>query len=431
MSDLSPILSLPLLQAAQAQKHITHNEALRLLDVLVQPAVASRSTATPPAFPSEGQRFILPAAPTGAWGGQAGAIAFYEQEAWVFLLPQPGWQAHVLDEAVTVTWNGTAWRSPAEAPAAFSQLGIGGATADATNRLAAASPATLLTHTGSGHQLKINKATATDTASLLFQTGWSGRAEMGTTGSDGFAIKTSANGSAWTTALQLAAGTGIATGSAVQSDALDTTAGRLMPVGAFGLGHHAAAVPGADWNNATISGAIFNSNTAANAPTAGIWYIGTYHANSAAYGVQYVTNLTGGQTWQRRMTNTIWSPWQETSAAVSGSNANGNWLRLADGTQICSADVPLAFSNGTTLAAVWTLPAAFSAIGAYSWVGQLRGRTASNVADGVSTAKLLGAQLHEVSHSASLISLRVSAPSSVFVAGESAMASLHAIGRWK
>ena len=32
MPDLSPILSLPLMQASQAQKHVTHNEALRLLD---------------------------------------------------------------------------------------------------------------------------------------------------------------------------------------------------------------------------------------------------------------------------------------------------------------------------------------------------------------------------------------------------------------
>ena len=36
MSDLSPILSLPLLQASQAQKHVTHNEALMQLDLLVQ-----------------------------------------------------------------------------------------------------------------------------------------------------------------------------------------------------------------------------------------------------------------------------------------------------------------------------------------------------------------------------------------------------------
>ena len=48
MSDLSPILSLPLLQASQAQKHVTHNEALMQLDLLVQLTVADRTRTTPP-----------------------------------------------------------------------------------------------------------------------------------------------------------------------------------------------------------------------------------------------------------------------------------------------------------------------------------------------------------------------------------------------
>lgn len=207
MSDISPILSLPLLQPAQAQKHVTHNEALRILDVLVQPVVASRQTLSPPVLPVEGERFILPPTAGGTWAGHAGTIAFFDQGAWAFLPPQPGWQAHVLDEDTTATWTGSAWVTPADAPATFPQLGVN-TTADVTNRLAVAAEATMLTHAGTGHQLKLNKATAGDTASLLFQTGWSGRAEMGTTGSDCFAIKTSADGSTWTTALQTTPATG-------------------------------------------------------------------------------------------------------------------------------------------------------------------------------------------------------------------------------
>jgi hypothetical protein len=57
--DLSPVLSLPLIQPAQAQKHVTHNEALRMLDVLVQLAVASRSLTAPPTFPADGARWIV------------------------------------------------------------------------------------------------------------------------------------------------------------------------------------------------------------------------------------------------------------------------------------------------------------------------------------------------------------------------------------
>jgi hypothetical protein len=75
-------------------------------------------------------------------------------------------------------------------------LGIN-ASPDATNRLSVATEATLLNHEGTGHQLKLNKATPGDMASLLFQTGFSSRAEMGTTGSDDFTIKVSPNGSTW------------------------------------------------------------------------------------------------------------------------------------------------------------------------------------------------------------------------------------------
>jgi hypothetical protein len=104
--------------------------------------------------------------------------------------------------------------------------GLGVATAsDSVNRLAVAAEATLLTHIGAGHQVKITKAAASDTASLLFQTNWSGRAEMGTAGSDAFAIKTSADGSSFQTALktqtvtgrvELPAGSSVKTGSAAQ-----------------------------------------------------------------------------------------------------------------------------------------------------------------------------------------------------------------------
>jgi hypothetical protein len=54
-----------------------------------------------------------------------------------------------------------------------------------------------------GVQLKINKAAAGDTGSLLFQTGWSGRAEMVLAGDDDFHVKVSADGSNWKEALAI------------------------------------------------------------------------------------------------------------------------------------------------------------------------------------------------------------------------------------
>lgn len=77
------------------------------------------------------------------------------------------------------------------------------ATADRTNRLTVASGASLFDHAGNDHQMKINKASEADTASLLFQSGWSSCAELGLAGSDSFEIKVSPNGSIWTTALEI------------------------------------------------------------------------------------------------------------------------------------------------------------------------------------------------------------------------------------
>ena len=42
MSDISTHLLLPYILASQAQKHVTHNEALRLLDAMVQLSVLDR-----------------------------------------------------------------------------------------------------------------------------------------------------------------------------------------------------------------------------------------------------------------------------------------------------------------------------------------------------------------------------------------------------
>jgi hypothetical protein len=103
-------LGLPQLAADQAQKHVTVNEGLTLLDALVMPAVKSRSLATPPGSPAEGERWIIGASPTGAWSGKATQIAAWIGGAWTFLVPKPGWTVHVEDERLTLVWTDGAWR---------------------------------------------------------------------------------------------------------------------------------------------------------------------------------------------------------------------------------------------------------------------------------------------------------------------------------
>jgi hypothetical protein len=93
-------LGLPLLVAEQAQKHVTHNEALRALDALVQLSVKDRDLAAPPGSPAEGDRYIVAASPTGVWAGHAADIAVWQDGAWDFHDPQEGWRCWVDDENV-------------------------------------------------------------------------------------------------------------------------------------------------------------------------------------------------------------------------------------------------------------------------------------------------------------------------------------------
>ncbi|GAA0239876.1 hypothetical protein LNAOJCKE_3196 [Methylorubrum aminovorans] len=70
MADTTPSLALPLIAGGQAQKHVTHNEALALLDTLVQLAVLDKDRTAPPASPAEGDRYLIAANdPSGAWTG--------------------------------------------------------------------------------------------------------------------------------------------------------------------------------------------------------------------------------------------------------------------------------------------------------------------------------------------------------------------------
>lgn len=204
----TPRLSLPLLAAGQAQKHVTHNDALTRLDALVHLTVDSRSAGTPPAVPTELSAFIIPPGATGVFSGRTNQIALFEDGGWIFLTPRPGWQAWVVDEAEHNLWTGTEWRRDSPLSSLGASLwGVNG-TADVTTRFVVKAPASLFNHDGAGHQLKLNKAVAGETASLLFQDGYSGRAEIGLAGDDDLHCKVSADGSAWAEALVIDAATG-------------------------------------------------------------------------------------------------------------------------------------------------------------------------------------------------------------------------------
>lgn len=111
MTDTTPRHALPLIQPGQAQKELSHNEALTLIDLIAQPSVVAVGLDTPPADPAPGQCWIVGAAPTDAWSGHGGALAGWTGGGWRFAAPVPGMIVRTGDDSGFVRWNGADWVS--------------------------------------------------------------------------------------------------------------------------------------------------------------------------------------------------------------------------------------------------------------------------------------------------------------------------------
>jgi len=101
--------ALPLLAAGQAQKEITHNEAILAIDRLLHPAVISRGLLAPPAQSHPGDAYIMGEVPVGQWSGQANMLAIFDGQSWTFTAPRSGCLVWVGDETLFVVFSGTSW----------------------------------------------------------------------------------------------------------------------------------------------------------------------------------------------------------------------------------------------------------------------------------------------------------------------------------
>lgn len=323
-------LDLPYIMPSQAQKHVTHNEALSRLDAVVQLSVFDRDLTEPLGTEDDGARYIVATDATGEWEGWDGAIAARIDGAWQRIVAGVGWIAWVEDEEQFVYRTNDNWSEFGSALPTLQGLeliGIG-TTADEANPFAAKLNKALWSarYAGEGGdgslRYTMNKEQPTGVLSLLLQSAWSGRAEFGLIGNDDLSIKVSPDGSNWKEALRINRTSGSA--QFPQTPALTAL----------------SSLNGANGSFVRFSG----SNSAVMQPIVG--------------GVSQAGGLPTG------------------ALIESGTNANGTYIRWADGTQICTQVGSISptmstasgalFSNDEAGQYVWTFPAVFTAIPAIS-----------------------------------------------------------------
>jgi len=105
----TPRFALPFILVNQAQKEVTHNEALLSLDGLLHPLVESADLIDPPGAPAEGEAWIVPGGATAAWSGQDNSLAQWAGGAWRFHAPVDGMRVWIRDQSVPARFEAGAW----------------------------------------------------------------------------------------------------------------------------------------------------------------------------------------------------------------------------------------------------------------------------------------------------------------------------------
>ena len=215
MTDTSSSLSLPYIQPSQAQKHVTHNEALRILDVLVQLSVLTDDQSAPPALPDTGARYIVGDAPTGDWSGHARDVAVFDDGVWRFFAPRVGWRAYVAAHESLVVHDGSDWMEIDSAELQdLDAVGIG-MTASEQSPFSAKLNAALWSALydvdgGTGSLIQtLNKQSAADDLGFVFQRDFATRGLIGMFGDNNLRLATTVDGTTFRDGLIIDSATGM------------------------------------------------------------------------------------------------------------------------------------------------------------------------------------------------------------------------------
>ena len=105
----TPRLAAPYILQSQSQKEVTHNEALNILDGLVQGVAEDNTLTAPPVSPAEGVVWIVAAGATGDWAGHDDALAQFIGGVWAFHTPLEGWSVWLKAQELATRYDGTGW----------------------------------------------------------------------------------------------------------------------------------------------------------------------------------------------------------------------------------------------------------------------------------------------------------------------------------
>ena len=236
-------------------------------------------------------------------------------------------------------------------------------------------------------------------------------------------------------------GLGTAATSDVTTSATDTTAGRLLKVGDFGLGSGIRLSSGSA-DDYTQSGLYFLVDQITNKPVTGGGNLFVSRDQPASEIVSQIFVHRGGDRsiWYRNKDiSGVWGAWRQiyhsanilgtvsqsdgvpTGAIIQrGSNANGEFVKYADGTMWCFVStIEATFASTTALEASWTFPASFV--------------SASTVIPSVLTSPLNGRRSFHVRADFNRITnsrITAHANPDTFSSGDTANFQVTAIGRW-
>lgn len=208
-----------------------------------------------------------------------------------------------------------------------------------------------------------------------------------------------------------------------QTSVSDTTAGRLLTVGSFGIGAQLVSTD-ADLNNYLIGGNyITPASGLVNLPSG--WPQGRYVVSvdgGQAYATQMLTRATSdGLSAKRSWSGVSWSNWEIVATVARGSNANGEWTRWGDGTQFCwRPGVVLTFTNASVLGATWTFPAAFASANSYTM----------SMLTALPSAGHRESSLWFSSATAASVNHGIVDNAGTYMAGDTLFATVMAFGRW-